>query len=109
MTLVSLAVSGRGLVDPAEPVVHADDEGFLRGKGAFETTRVYGGRPFRLGAHLARLRESARRLGLTVPPDVEELARQALDAAGRGDFFLRLYVTPGREGSGSPLALALVG
>ena len=109
MTLVALAVSGRGVVDPAEPVVHADDEGFLRGKGAFETTRVYGGRPFRLGAHLERLRESAQRLGLTVPPEVEELAHAALDAAGRGDFFLRVYVTPGREAAGRPLALALVG
>ncbi len=109
MTLVALAVSGRGLVDPAEPAVHADDEGFLRGKGAFETTRVYGGRPFRLGAHLERLRESARRLGLTVPDGVEELAGQALAAAGAGDFFLRVYVTPGREGAGRPLALALVG
>lgn len=109
MTLVALAVSGRGLVEPGEPVVHADDEGFMRGKGAFETTRVYDGRPFRLHAHLERLGESARRLGLTVPPEVEALAGEALAAAGPGDFFLRVYVTPGREGQARPLALALVG
>ena len=48
MTLLAVAVAGRGLVDPAEPVVHADDEGFIRGRGAFETLRVYGGAPFRL-------------------------------------------------------------
>ena len=46
-----------------EPVVHADDEAFLRGRGAFETLRVYGGRPFRLDEHLARLEASAARLG----------------------------------------------
>jgi 4-amino-4-deoxychorismate lyase len=109
MTLIALAVSGRGLLDPAEPVVHADDEGFLRGRGAFETTRVYAGRPFRLDRHVQRLGESAARLGLVVPDGVEELAAQALAAAGPVDAFLRLYVTPGREGRGEPVALALVG
>src|SRR5207249_6426944 len=66
MTLLALAVSGRGVVDPDEPIVHADDEAFLRGRAAFETVRLYGGRLFRLDDHLARLTESARRLGL--PP-----------------------------------------
>jgi len=41
MTLLALAVSGRGVVDPDTPAVFADDEGFLRGRAAFETTRVY--------------------------------------------------------------------
>ena len=52
MSLIALAVSGRGVVDPDEPIVFADDEGFLRGRAAFETTRVYGGTPFRLDEHL---------------------------------------------------------
>ncbi len=111
MTLLAVAVSGRGVVDPGQPVVHADDEGFLRGRGAFETMRVYAGRPFRLGDHIARLQSSAARLGL--PPldagEIEALSVQALDAAGAGEVFLRLYATPGREGSGHPLLLALVG
>ena len=55
MNVLALAVEGRGLVDPAEPAVHADDEAVLRGRAAFETVRVYGGLPFRLEAHLARL------------------------------------------------------
>ncbi|MEX2210894.1 MAG: aminotransferase class IV [Gaiellaceae bacterium] len=109
MTLIALAVSGLGLVDPDEPVIHADDEGFLRGRGAFETTRVYQGRPFRLDRHLERLGESAARLGLTVPGGVAELAGEALGAAGPVDAFLRLYVTPGREERGEARALALVG
>jgi branched-subunit amino acid aminotransferase/4-amino-4-deoxychorismate lyase len=108
VTLVAVALSGRGLVEPDEPAIHVDDEGFLRGRAAFETTRVYAGRPFRLRAHLERLSESAARLGLTVPGGVTELAELALDAAGPGDFFLRLYVTPGREGRGEPVVLALV-
>ena len=43
MSLLAVAVGGRGVVDPAEPVLRADDEALLRGRGAFETIRVYGG------------------------------------------------------------------
>ena len=64
LTLLAVAVSGRGVVDPAEPVLRADDEALLRGRGGFETLRVYGGMPFRLEEHLARLAASAERLGL---------------------------------------------
>jgi branched-subunit amino acid aminotransferase/4-amino-4-deoxychorismate lyase len=109
VTLLALAVAGRGIVDPSTPVVHADDEGFLRGRAAFETTRVYSGKPFRLERHLERLEESAARLGLAVPPRLDQLAAGAVRAAGPIDAFLRIYVTPGREGSGEPQALALVG
>ena len=111
MTILALAVSGRGVVEPDEPVVFADDEAFLRGRAAFETARVYGGRPFRLADHLARLTHSAGRLGLAAPDPDEfgTLVEQALAAAGREDAFLRLYRTPGREGRGQPSAFVLVG
>ena len=39
MTVLALAVGGRGLVDPSEPVLHADDEAFLRGRAAFDELR----------------------------------------------------------------------
>jgi len=102
MTLLALAVSGRGLVDPNEPVVHADDEAFMRGRGAFETMRVYGGRPFRLPDHLERLERSCRRLGFDPlrRASVEELVALALAAAGPTDTTLRVYATPG-HGDGS--------
>jgi 4-amino-4-deoxychorismate lyase len=109
MTLLALAVGGRGVVDPDEPVLRADDEALLRGRAAFETLRVYGGRPFRLEAHLARLAASSERIGL--PPldgeEVGELARAALGAAAEPEAVLRLLWTAGREG-GQPVALALV-
>jgi 4-amino-4-deoxychorismate lyase len=88
--------------------VYADDEAILRGRAAFETLRVYGGRPFRLEAHLERMRRSAARLGIEWPGGFEELAGEALAAAGEPDAVLRLYLTAGREGSGAPAALALV-
>jgi 4-amino-4-deoxychorismate lyase len=110
VTLLAVAIAGRGLVDPDVPVLHADDEALIRGRAAFETTRVYAGVPFRLEAHLDRLAGSAARIGL---PEVdreamEGLAGQALGGAGEAECTLRLYWTPGREGSGRPTALALV-
>jgi len=110
VTLLALAVSGRGVVDPDAPAVFADDEGFLRGRAAFETTRVYAGVPFKLEEHLDRFANSAARLNL---PAVDRalfhgLTAQALAAAGRPDCFVRLYLTPGREGSGKPVSLVLV-
>ena len=107
MTLLALAVSGRGLVDPGQPVVHADDEGVLRGRAAFETMRVYAGRPFRLAEHLDRLESSAASLDL---PEIDraELERLAgLVVAEARDAVLRVVWTAGPLG-GSPSALALL-
>jgi 4-amino-4-deoxychorismate lyase len=109
VTPLALAVSGRGLVDPTEPVLRADDEALTRGRGVFETTRVYDGRPFRLERHLARLAGSAERVGLAVP-DAAELTRLTalvVEAAPVRDLALRLYWTPGPP-EGPPLGIALV-
>jgi 4-amino-4-deoxychorismate lyase len=90
MRLAALAVSGRGLVDPAEPVFRADDEAVLRGGVAFETIRVAGGTAFLFDEHVERLRFSARELGLDPPAEAAELAALVL-AAGPADGVLRLY------------------
>lgn len=108
MNLLAVAVAGRGLVSPGDPVLPADDEALLRGRAAFETVRVYAGRPFRIGDHLDRMQASAARLDIAWPGGFEELAAEALGAAGEADAVLRLYLTPGREGSGKPFAFALV-
>src|ERR687888_1206188 len=70
---LALAVLGRGVVDPATPLLRADDEAVLRGRAAFETVRVYAGVPFRVDLHLRRLAESARVLELP-RPDTDALA-----------------------------------
>jgi branched-subunit amino acid aminotransferase/4-amino-4-deoxychorismate lyase len=87
-----VAVAGRGLVDPREAVYGAGDEALLRGGAAFETIRVYGGRPFLLDEHLARLRHSAAALALEPPDGARELAELAASAAPP-DHVLRLYRT----------------
>lgn len=92
MSLLAVAIAGRGLVDPAEPVFRADDDALLRGGAAFETIRVYDGRPFLLAEHLTRFRFSAAALALPSPDGVEELVAIVGDAAPP-DHVLRLYRT----------------
>jgi len=95
MEVLAVAVAGRGLVEPREPVFAADDEALLRGRSVFETTRVYGGRPFLLDRHLARFAVSAGRVRLA-PPDAAEcqrLAELVIGACEEKDLALRLYWT----------------
>jgi len=108
MSLLALAVTGRGLVDPTAPVLRADDEALLRGRAAFETVRVYGGRPFRLSAHLDRLAASAASLDLPTVDraELERLASLVLEDAE--DAVLRFVWTPGPVDGGPPTGLALL-
>ena len=102
-TLLAVAVGDRGVVDPSEPVLRADDEALLRGRAAFETIRVYSGRPFKLAQHLDRRAGAAARVGL---PAVArraggEQAQQARDAPAAPHPVRRHDRTP------TPDALAL--
>jgi len=109
MTVRAVAATGRGLCSPDEPVVRADDEALLRGRAAFETLRVYSGRPFRLDAHLDRLEASARHIELPQLERAElaELAALVLPHAGAADAVLRLVWTGGSAG-GPPTGIALL-
>jgi len=88
------------LVPPGEALLAADDRGFTLGDGLFETMRAYGGRVFRLRAHLERLRSSAARLGIPVPPDLEAAVRATLAASGLDSAAVRLTVSRGPGGDG---------
>jgi branched-chain amino acid aminotransferase len=90
VTLLAVAVHGRGLVAPDEPVFGAGDEALLRGSAAFETTRVYNGRSFLLDRHLERLTSSAAALGLPSTEGAAELA-ELVSAAAPPDHVLRLF------------------
>jgi 4-amino-4-deoxychorismate lyase len=109
-----LGVLGVGLIDPATPVLRADDLGVLRGDGCFETIRVVdAGRAAldSLDAHLARLVRSAARLDLPAPDLAawRQLIAEVLAAWGRpGEAVLRLVLTRGPEGTGQPTGYALL-
>ena len=79
-----------------EARIPVTDHGLLRGDGVFEVVRLYGGRPFALGDHLARMARSAENLrlpfdGAAVRADLEAL----LAASEPGDGNVRLVVTRG--------------
>jgi 4-amino-4-deoxychorismate lyase len=109
VSLIAVAATQRGLVEPDEPVIRADDEALLRGRAAFETLRVYGGTPFRLGAHLDRLEASAGSIELPAVPraEVGRLALLVLSRVQGGDAVLRLVWTGG-SGDGPPTGLAIL-
>ena len=82
--------------DAADARIPVTDEGLLRGDGVFEVIRLYGGTPFALDEHLARMERSAERLRLpldaaAVRADIDAL----LDAATAGDGRVRALVTRG--------------
>jgi hypothetical protein len=64
--------------DLARPGLDPLDLALVRGEGVFEALRVYGGRPFRLQAHLDRLAASARAIDLPLPEGLEDLAARAV-------------------------------
>jgi branched-chain amino acid aminotransferase len=86
-----------GRIGPAaDATIPATDEGLLRGDGAFEVLRLYDGRPFALGEHLARLRATC--LGLRLDCDIDLVQREMealLEAAGDVEGLLRVVLTRG--------------
>ncbi|WP_437677213.1 aminotransferase class IV [Sorangium sp. So ce131] len=71
---------------PEEAKVSVYDRGFLYGDSVFETIRTYGGKPFALEDHLARLERSAERIAISLPVSKEELGREVtalIDQAAR--------------------------
>jgi branched-chain amino acid aminotransferase len=98
--------------------VSVRDHGLTVGDGVFETMKVVDGVPFAIGRHLARLRQSVGRLGLTAPTDDElrTAAAQLLAAHEPGEVGrLRITVTggdgpPGTErGTSGPTVLMVTG
>ncbi|MFN3866645.1 MAG: aminotransferase class IV [Demequina sp.] len=89
--------SGGSLRAPGEAIVTATDHGLTVGDGVFETLTVRDGRPFAITRHLARLKYSAERIGLTEPDASAVLAGiDAVMQAGGGSLTrLRVTVTSG--------------
>jgi branched-chain amino acid aminotransferase len=79
-----------------EAVVPVADDGLLRGDGGFEVLRVYGGRPYAVDDHFARLGRTCA--GLRLEADLDALRAESLalvERAGEPESLLRLVVTRG--------------
>jgi branched-chain amino acid aminotransferase len=86
------------IVPIADAKISVFDHGLLYGDGVFEGMRSYGGRVFRLDAHLKRLEDSAKGIRLELPMTREEFNRatyEALEANNVTDGYIRLVVTRG--------------
>jgi branched-chain amino acid aminotransferase len=86
------------LYDKEDAKISVYDHGLLYGDGVFEGMRIYGGRVFRLEAHLERLWNSAKAIWLEIPMSQAEMARavnQTVETNKIGDGYVRLLVTRG--------------
>jgi len=93
-------VLGTGLVDPATPVVRADDLGFTRGDGCFEGCRVIDGAVDKIEAHVARIHRSAATLDITFDEPPWRALIDEVTAAWPADLegSMRWFLTRGRPG-----------
>lgn len=114
MTVSLLAILDVGLVDPATPVLRADDPGLTRGDGCFEGCRVRtdaAGRSAvdKIDAHLARMQRSASGLELPFDPGAwRELVDKALAAWNEpGEAAMKLLLTRGPS-DGMPTGLLTI-
>jgi branched-chain amino acid aminotransferase len=86
------------IYDKADAKISVYDHGLLYGDGVFEGIRVYGGKIFRLRAHVERLFESARAIKLDIPLSREQMMdaiSATVKAAGKDDGYIRPLVTRG--------------
>jgi branched-subunit amino acid aminotransferase/4-amino-4-deoxychorismate lyase len=97
------AVNGR-ITPIGEAMVSVLDLGFLRGVGAFETLRTYGGGfPHALEEHLARLWVSCTAFGVAPFLSAHELRTLLMEIyqkSGHAELRVNLLVTPGVNTSG---------
>jgi 4-amino-4-deoxychorismate lyase len=106
--VVAVEATGPGASPGRGPALPPVDLALVRGEAAFETMRLYRGRPFRLDAHLERLAGSAAGLDLALPHGLEELVARAVAAAGVGEGVLRLICTRGVDDDFESTAFAIV-
>ena len=81
-----------------EASISVFDRGFLYGDSVYDVVRTYGGRPFMIEEHLARLRRSGEEIRLALPQSDAALAAEvhaAIEAAGNPESYVRIMVTRG--------------
>ncbi|BBY64696.1 4-amino-4-deoxychorismate lyase [Mycolicibacterium helvum] len=99
--------------DPGQPLLFADDLAAVRGDGVFETLLIRDGRACLVEAHLYRLVQSAKMMGLP-EPDLPAWRRAIGIAVGQwtaaatGEGALRLVYSRGRESGTTPTAYLTV-
>jgi 4-amino-4-deoxychorismate lyase len=91
------------IVHQSEAVISPFDHGYLYGLGVFETFRTYGGRPFLLRDHLARMRKGLEALKIAADiqeENIRQVVSELLNKNGWKDAYCRLNVSGGPGGIG---------
>jgi len=86
------------LTDYEKARVSLEDRGFYFGDGVYEVIRAYGGRPFAIDTHLARLKRSAAGIELPLPKPTAELSLlidQLVGQSGLADSEIYIQITRG--------------
>lgn len=81
-----------------QATISIEDRGFQFGDGVYEVVRTYGGVPFRLYDHFARLESSARAVSIPVPfsrSDCEALIREGLQRSEFVSCLVYIQLTRG--------------
>ncbi|HLQ42347.1 MAG TPA: aminotransferase class IV [Thermoplasmata archaeon] len=88
------------LIAQEDARVPIENRGFLYGDGCFETIRIHGGAPFRLDAHIDRLRSALEVLRIEPPWGSEDLrqgVRKVVEANGVVEGLARITVIAGER------------
>ena len=86
------------LTDYSNATISLEDRGFYFGDGVYEVVRAYGGLPFALDSHLARLERSAAGIELPIPRssiELSDLVTQLILQSGISDAEVYIQVTRG--------------
>jgi branched-chain amino acid aminotransferase len=99
---MKIYINGR-YCNKAAAAVSVFDHGLLYGDGIFEGLRIYGGKVFRLEAHLERLYRSAKAILLMIPMSPAQMGEAVLETVRKNrkeDGYIRLIVTRGEGALG---------
>jgi D-alanine transaminase len=80
-------------------MVHVEDRGFQFADGVYEVVRTYGGKPFAIDEHMARLFRSLDAIELAIPWRAEQLKsiiREGIQRSGFAEAIIYLQITRGR-------------
>jgi D-alanine transaminase len=73
--------------------VSVEDRGFQFGDGVYEVIRVYQGKPFRIGAHLARLKQSLDGIEIPLPEPldrIEAVCRKLIGTLREAQIYIQI-------------------
>ena len=69
----------------SQATIDIEDRGFMFADGVYELTHFYGGRPFAMAPHLARLGRSLKAMELAPPMEVEHLGQISAELVRRNN------------------------